>query len=183
MMQQLLAKTGFFPSNQALFKKAVDDIMQNKSTMINPVSAETRLIAYQKLFQQEKGKKLEELLFAKIKTTPGFSALPNGVRYAVSKMGTGIQPKLKDTVILNIITTLPDNTEVENTNKSKQSYMALVSEMVPGLRDILTLMKEGTICRAIVPAAQAYGEAGTASIPPYSAIIYDIALVSVKPAK
>ena len=183
MMQQLLAKTGFFPSNQTLFKKAIDDVIQNKTLMVNPATTQDRLLAYQRTFQLAKGKKLEELLFAKIKTTPGFSFLPNGVSYSVSKVGPGIQPKLKDTVILNIITTLPDGTEVENTNKSKQSFMAITGEMIPGLRDILTLMKEGTICRAIIPAVQAYGETGTASIPPNSAIIYDIALVSVRPAK
>ena len=183
MMQQLLAKTGFFPSNQALFKKAIDDVIQNKTLMVNPASTQDRLLAYQKTFQLAKGKKLEELLFAKIKTTPGFSFLPNGVSFLVSKVGEGRQPLLKDTVVLNVITTLPDGTEIDNTNKTKQSYMAIAGEMVPGLREILIRMKEGTICRAIVPASQAYGEEGTVNIPPNSAVIYDIALVSVKPAK
>ncbi len=183
MMQQLLAKTGFFPSNQVLFKKAVDEMLQNKTSMINPASAEQRLLAYQKKFQLEKGKKLEELLFAKIKTTAGFASLPNGISYSVSKMGTGIQPTLKDTVIMNVIITLPDGTEIDNTSKTKQSYMAVTGETIPGLREMLTRMKEGTICRAIIPAALAYGEVGTVTIPPNSAVIYDIALVSVKPAK
>lgn len=183
MMQQLLAKTGFFPSNQALFKKAVDDMMQNKATMINPATAEQRLLAYQKLFQLEKGKKLEELLFAKAKASPGFQSLPNGVYFQVSNMGTGVQPTVKDTVVMNVIITLPDGTEVENTNKSKQSYMAVTGSTIPGLRDLLILMKQGTICRAIIPSRLAYGEIGTATIPPNSAVILDVALVSVKPAK
>jgi FKBP-type peptidyl-prolyl cis-trans isomerase FklB len=98
-------------------------------------------------------------------------------------VGEGPQPKFTDTVILNVITTLPDGTEIDNTNKTKQSYMTIAGEMVPGLREILVRMKEGTICRVIVPASQAYGEAGTPTIPPNSAVIYDIALVSVRAAK
>ncbi len=183
MMQQMVAKTGFFPSNQPLFKKAVDDMLQNKATMINPASAEQRLLAYLKKYQLERGKKLEELLFAKAKATPGFAALPNGVYYAVSFEGKGIQPALKDTVIMNVIITLPDGTEIENTNKTKQSYFAVTDKTIPGVRDILVKMKEGTICRAIIPAKLAYGEIGTTTIPPNSAVIYDIALVTVKPAK
>ncbi len=184
MMQQLLAKSGLYPSNPTLFKKAIDDVMQNKTLMVNPATTQDRLLAYQRTFQLAKGKKLEELLFAKIKATPGFSTLPNGVAFLVTKVGEGRQPQLKDTVILNVITTLPDGTEIDNTNKTKQSYMTIAGEMVPGLREILIRMKEGTICRAIVPASQAYGEAGTTGgIPPNSAVIYDIALVSVRAAK
>ena len=151
--------------------------------MVNPASTQDRLLAYQKTYQLAKGKKLEEILFTKIKTTPGFSILPSGVMYSLVKDGQGIVPTLNDTVILNVIITLPEGTEIENTNKSKQSYMAITGEMIPGLRDILLRMKEGTICRAFIPASLAYGEQGTSTIPPNSAVIYDIALVSVKKAK
>lgn len=183
MMQQLLAKTGFVVSNPTLFKKAIDDVAANKPLMINPASAEDRLLAYQKLFQQEKGKKLEQLLFAKLKGQNAFTSLPSGVSYAVTTAGNGPVASLKDTVVLNIIGTLPDGTEIENTNKNKLSYMALVSEMMPGLRDVILKLKEGSIARAIIPASQAYGETGTATIPPNSALIYDIALVSVRKMK
>lgn len=183
MMQQLFAKTGFVVNNPTLFKKAIDDVILNKPLMVNPASTQDRLLAYQKTYQLAKGKKLEEILFTKIKTTPGFSILPSGVMYSLVKDGQGIVPTLNDTVILNVIITLPEGTEIENTNKSKQSYMAITGEMIPGLRDILLRMKEGTICRAFIPASLAYGEQGTSTIPPNSAVIYDIALVSVKKAK
>lgn len=183
MMQQLFAKTGFAVTNATMFKKAIDDVIANKKLMVNPASTQDRLLKYQKDFQLAKGKKLEELLFASVKGKAGFSALPSGVVYSLAKAGTGVIPTAKDTVIMNVITTLPDGTVVEDTNKSKTSYMALAGEMIPGLRDILLRMPEGTICRAIVPARLAYGETGTTTIPPSSAIIYDIALVSVKQAK
>lgn len=183
MMQQLFAKTGFAVTNATMFKKAIDDVIANKPLMVNPASTEARLLKYQKDFQLAKGKRLEELLFASVKGKVGFSALPSGVVYSLAKAGTGVIPTAKDTVIMNVITTLPDGTVVEDTNKSKTSYMALASEMVPGLRDVLLRMPEGTICRVLVPSRLAYGETGTTTIPPNSAIIYDIALVSVKQVK
>ncbi len=183
MMQQLLAKTGFIVTNPTMFKKAIDDVAANKKLMVDPASTEERLLAYQRLFQQEKGKKLQELLFAKVKTTPGFSALPSGVYYSLSKMGTGVIPTAKDTVIMNVTTSLPDGTIIEDASKTKQSYMALAGDMIAGLRDVVLRMPEGTVCRAIVPYTLAYGEAGTATIPPNSAVIYDVALVTVRKAK
>ena len=61
--------------------------------------------------------------------------------------------------------------------------MAIAGEMIPGLQEVLFRMEEGSIFRAVIPAARAYGEVGDKNIPPNSAVIYDIALVSVKPGK
>ncbi len=183
MMQQLFAKTGFVINDANLFKKAIDDVIGKKKLMVDPATTEARLLAYQQTYQNEKNARLETMLFDKVKKEKGFMALPSGVYYSVAKAGTGIRPSAKDTVILNVICTLPDGTEIDNFNKTKQSYMSLAGEMIPGLKDVLFRMEEGSIVRAIIPAAQAYGSTGTPTIPAYSAVIYDIALVSVKPAK
>lgn len=184
MMQQLFAKTGFVVNDPVLFTKAINDVLGKKKLMVDPATTQDRLLAYQHTFQLEKGKQLEKLLFDKVKAEKSFTELSGtGVFYSVAKAGTGIHPSAKDTIIVNIICTLPDGTVVDDTNKSKQSYMALTGEMIPGLREILMRVGEGSIFRAILPARTAYGEVGTATIPPNSAVIYDIALVSVRPAK
>jgi FKBP-type peptidyl-prolyl cis-trans isomerase len=183
MMQQLLAKTGFVVTNPTLFKKAIDDVSAGKKLMIDPTGAEKRLLAYQELYRREKGKKLEELLFAQLRTQPNYAKLPSGVMYTMVKTGQGPTPTLKDTVIVNVNSMLPDGTVIDDVNKSKQSYMALTSDMIPGLRDVLQRMPEGSVCRAVLPASQAYGSIGTPTVPPNSAIIYDIALVTVKKVK
>ena len=184
MMQQLLAKTGFVVNDVNLFKKAIDDVMQGKKLMINPVTAESRLLAYQDVYRQRRGRELEEALFAKVKKEPGFITLSSGVAYSVSKAGKGITPTAKDTLVLNVVSTLADGTVVDDVNKSKQSYMTLASEVILGLKEVLLKMQEGAIFRAILPAATAYGSVGVpGSIPPNSALIYDVALVSVRQAK
>lgn len=183
MMQQYFAKSGFAITNPTMFKKAIDDVLANRKLMVKPETTQDRLLAYQRTFQLEKGIRLEKLLIDKVKSEKNFTALPSGVYYMVAKQGSGLRPSPKDTVILNVVCTLPDGTEVDNTNKSKQSYMALAGEMIPGLKEVLYRMEEGAIVRAVIPASMAYGEVGTTNIPPNSAVIYDVALVSVKPAK
>jgi FKBP-type peptidyl-prolyl cis-trans isomerase len=183
MMQQLFAKTGYKIINTTLFKKAIDDILAGRKLMVNPATVEARLAEYQRVFQLEKGRKLEQLLFDKIKSDPKFISLPTGVMYTLIQAGKGPVPALNDTVIININGRLPDGTVLDDVNKSKQSYMALTSDMIPGLRDVIRKMQEGSIVTAVIPASQAYGETGTSAIPPNSALIYDIALVSVKKSK
>lgn len=183
MMQQLLAKTGYVVNDPVLFKKAIDDVLQGKKLMINPVTAESRLLAYQDTYRKVRGLMLETALFEKAKKEPGFTSLPSGVLYSTVQAGKGITPTLQDTVVLNVVSTLPDGTVIDDVNKTKQSYMSLASELIPGLREVLTKMKEGAIFRAILPAATAYGAAGSGAIPPNSALIYDVALVSVRPFK
>jgi FKBP-type peptidyl-prolyl cis-trans isomerase len=181
MMDQL-TKTGFKVNNPIMFKKAIDDMIAGKKPMVDQATAVNNLLAYQAVYQRQRNIQIEALLFSKIKGQ-GFTELPTGVNYSISTPGTGITPAAKDTVIMNVITTLPDGTVVDDTNKSKQSYMAIAGDMIPGLKDVLFRMREGGIARAIIPASQAYGAVGTPSIPPNSAVIYDIALVKVKPAR
>lgn len=183
MMQQFFAKTGFVVNNPALFKKAIDDVLNNKPLMVNPATTQDRLLAYQHTYQVEKGRRLESMLFDKVRADKGYTGLASGVYFSIVNPGTGLKPSPKDTVVLNVICTLPDGTVVDDSNKSKQSYMAIAGEMIPGLKDVLFRVGQGAIFRAILPAATAYGETGTSTIPPNSAVIYDVAVVSVKPAK
>lgn len=180
MMQQYFAKSGFAVTNPTMFKKAIDDVLAGRTLMVKPETTQDRLLAYQETYRKEKGRILEAKLFEKVKKEKGFTALPSGVYYSVVKAGSGPRPSTLDTVTLNVICTLPDGTEVDNSSKTKQSYVAIAGEMIPGLKDVLFRMQEGAIVRAILPASQAYGETGTTNIPPNSALIYDVALVRVK---
>jgi FKBP-type peptidyl-prolyl cis-trans isomerase len=184
MMQQYFAKSGMAVTNPTLFKKAIDDVLAGRKLMVDPATTQDRLISYQREFLLAKGRTLENLLVEKVKKEKGFMELGStGIYYSMVQQGKGSMPAAKDTVILNLITTLPDGTVVDDTNKSKTSYMALAGEMIPGLRELLVRMPEGSVIRAVVPARYAYGEQGNGVIPPNSAVIYDVALVTVKAAK
>ena len=55
MMQQLFAKTGFVVNDPVMFKKAIDDVLGNKKLMVNPATTQDRLLAYQRVYQLQKG--------------------------------------------------------------------------------------------------------------------------------
>ena len=52
------------------------------------------------------------------------------------------------------------------------------------MKEAIQLMPEGSTWRMYIPSALAYGETGIAGlIPIYSAVIFDVELVQVKPAR
>lgn len=188
MMQQLLAKTGFVVNNPTMFKKAIDDVaaMQKdpkKKLMIDPATAESRLLAYQRVYQAERSRRLEQLLFDQARKQPNYTTLQTGVMYSIIKQGQGLTPGLRDTLVLNVNSTLADGTIVDDAARTKQSYLTITSDMIPGLRDVIMRMREGSIAKAIVPSSQAYGSQGSGIVPPNAALIYEIALVTVRPAR
>ena len=79
---------------------------------------------------------LEKMLFDKVKAEKGFTQLPSGVYYSVAKAGKGMSPAPKDTIIINVVCTLPDGTVIDDTNKTKQSYQVIAGEMIPGIQDV-----------------------------------------------
>jgi FKBP-type peptidyl-prolyl cis-trans isomerase FklB len=137
MMQQLLAKTGFIITNPTLFKKAIDDVTGKKKLMVDPATTEARLLAYQRAYQLQKGRRLEQLLFEQARKQPNYNTLSTGVMYSVVRQGQGPVPTLRDTVILNVNSTLADGTVIDDAAKSKQSFMTITSDMIPGLRDVV----------------------------------------------
>ncbi len=53
--------------------------------------------------------------------------------------------------------------------------------MIPGLKEAMQLMPEGSKWRIFVPSALAYGPAGLPNIiPPNTALVFDITLEEVK---
>jgi FKBP-type peptidyl-prolyl cis-trans isomerase len=181
---QWLTKNGFAITNQTLFKRGMDDVMQNKPLSVTDSTIVRRIAAYQLSMQNERNRQLEEQLFAALKGKPGVGALPNGVHYIVVKAGTGIRPTPKDTIVINAIGVFPDGTVFEDTFQKKQAITIATSSLIPGLNDVVQLMPEGSVWRIFVPSALGYGPAGLPNIiPPNSALVFDLTLMTVKVQK
>ena len=181
---QWLGKNGFTITNQTLFKKGMDDVLQNKPLSVTDSTIVKRIATYQLSMQNERNRQLEEQLFTALKGKPGVGVLPDGVHYIVVKAGTGNRPTAKDSVVLNAIGIFPDGTVFEDTFKKKKTITTLTGALIPGLNETVQLMPEGSVWRIFVPSALGYGPAGLPNvIPPNTALVFDITLMEVKANK
>jgi FKBP-type peptidyl-prolyl cis-trans isomerase len=178
---QWLVKNGFAVNNPVLFKRGMDDVLQNKPLSVNDTTIVRRIAAYQLSTQNERSRQMEEQLFSTLKGKPGVGALPDGVHYIVVKMGTGIRPTAKDSIVINAIGIFPDGTVFEDTFQKKKTITTLTGALIPGLNEAIQLMPEGSVWRIFVPSALAYGPAGLSNvIPPDTALVFEITLMEVK---
>ena len=181
---QWLGKNGFAINNPLLFKRGMDDVLQNKPLSVNDTTIVKRIAAYQLSTQNERSRLMEEQLFAALKGKPGVGALPDGIHYIVVKSGTGIRPTSADSIVINAIGIFPDGTVFEDTFQKKKTITTLTSALIPGLNEAIQLMPEGSVWRIFIPSALAYGPAGlTNVIPPNTALVFDITLTEVRSKK
>jgi FKBP-type peptidyl-prolyl cis-trans isomerase len=178
---QWMMKNGFGITNQVLFKRGMDDVLQNKKLALPDTIIAPLVSSYQLSIQSARSRQMEDQLFAALKGKPGVGALPDGVQYIVVKMGSGIRPTAADSVILNAIGMFPDGTVFEDTFQKKRAIRALTGNLIPGLNEAIQLMPEGSVWRIFIPSVLAYGSAGLSNIiPPNTALVFDITLMEVK---
>jgi len=181
---QWMVKNGFGISNQALFKRGMDDVMQSKPLALPDTIIAPKVASYQLTIQTLRARQMEEQLFAALKGKPGVGSLPDGVYYIPVKVGTGARPLASDTVVINAIGIFPDGTVFEDTFQKKQAITIMTSNLIPGLNEAVQLMPEGSVWRVFVPSALAYGPTGRPGvIPPNTALVFDITLMQVRAGK
>jgi FKBP-type peptidyl-prolyl cis-trans isomerase len=181
---QWMVKNGFGITNQVLFKRGIDDVLQNKKLALPDTIIAPLVSSYQLSIQSARSRQMEDQLFAALKGKPGVGALPDGVHYIVVKMGTGIRPSSADSVVINAIGMFPDGTVFEDTYQKKNAIRALTGNLIPGLNETIQLMPEGSVWRIFIPSVLAYGSAGLPNIiPPNTALVFDITLMEVKQIK
>ena len=182
-MGQWLNSGGFLITNQALFSKGLNDVLQRQTRLIPDSIVEPLIIAYQKNTKINRALADEQRFFASLRDRQEVGMLPGGVRYIVVKQGKENHPSATDSLLINISARLLDGTVVEDTYKSQKPFGATTSSFFPALNDALKMMTEGSRWQMFVPSALAYGEKGTATIPPYSALIMEVELVEIRSIK
>ena len=181
---QWMVNNSFTITNQILFKRGMDDVLQNKPRAVVDSTIAPIIAAYQMSTQDARSRQMEEQLFAALKGKPGVGALPDGVHYIVVKMGTGVRPTPADSIVINAIGLFPDGTVFEDTFQKKKEITTLTGNLIPGLNETIQLMPEGSVWRIFIPSVLAYGSAGLPNvIPPNTALVFDITLMEVKHVK
>ena len=106
--------------------------------------------------------------------------LPSGLQYEVLREGSGKKPKATDQVRCHYLGTLIDGTKFDSSYDRGEAAVFPLNQVIKGWTEGLQLMQEGAKYRFFIPYDLAYGERGAgASIPPFSALVFDVELIDV----
>ena len=147
-----------------VLKKAHESAMANRAKEAEPNHAAAAA------FLADNGKKKD------IVTTT------SGLEYKVLTPGSGDPPKPGDIVTVNYRGTLLNGTEFDSSAKHVGPAQFPSNQVIPGWQEALTLMKPGAKYQLFIPPKLAYDLESPPSIPPGSMLIFDVELVSIKPA-
>jgi FKBP-type peptidyl-prolyl cis-trans isomerase len=129
----------------------------------------------------EKTKKEGEAFLAENKSKEGVVTLPSGLQYKILKAGDGKKPTIDDTVVCHYRGTLVNGTEFDSSYKRNQPATFAVKGVIKGWTEALQLMPVGSKWQLFIPSALGYGERGATSlIPPNSALIFEVELISIQ---
>ena len=125
-------------------------------------------------------KKKNEAFIAKIAKTAGVKALPGGVYYKEIKAGNGATPKATQVCEVSYEGRLIDGKVFDSSQDKTVKFPA--NQVIKGWTIALTNMKVGSEWEVYIPWNLAYGDQEQGPIPPYSALVFKINLVSVTDA-
>ena len=128
----------------------------------------------------EEIKKEGEEFLKKNKDIAGVTVLQSGLQYKILTEGTGASPKSTDSVTVHYKGTFINGNEFDSSYKRNSPATFKLNQVIKGWTEGVQLMKEGGKIALYIPYNLAYGENGAGSaIPPYSAMIFEVELLSV----
>ncbi len=176
--------------NSDAFVAGMRDAMSGKEPALNEQQVREVMQQFEKEMndkQQAAGQKNAtdgQKFLADNKGKPDVKTTASGLQYKVVKEGNGATPKATDTVVVNYRGTLLDGTEFDSSYKRGQPASFPVNQVIKGWTEALQLMKAGSKYQLFIPAELAYGARGAGGdIGPNSALIFDVELLSIKPAE
>lgn len=164
---------------EILLKGATDAIDGNKP-LVKSSERKKALKAIKEGRAQENLEKAQAFL-AENGKKEGVVTLPSGLQYKEIKAGEGKSPAATDSVTVQYRGRLLDGTEFDSSYKRGKPSSFQVKRVIKGWSEALQLMKEGAKWELTIPPELAYGKRGHGkTIPPNSALIFEVELISVK---
>jgi FKBP-type peptidyl-prolyl cis-trans isomerase FklB len=169
--------------NGAVLGKAVTDVLESKTTLIDNNNSNTLLNSYMTRIQSEKSKQNREAgekFLAENKKKAGIITTESGLQYEVLVPGNGVSPAAVDTVTCHYRGTFIDGKGFDNSYDRGQPISFPLTGVIKGWTEGLQLMKIGAKYKFYVPYQLGYGEYDYMSIPGGSVLIFEVELIDVK---
>ena len=165
------------------FAQAVGDVLSGNPTTLSDTEAQQLVTRFLQEKENEKGKEVREAGEAFLATNAkkeGITVLPSGLQYTVINEGSGRKPKATDSVKCHYEGFLTDGTLFDSSLQRGEPAVFGLQQVIAGWTEGLQLMQEGAKYRFFIPYKLGYGESGAGqSIPPYSALVFDVELIKV----
>ncbi|CAM4422973.1 FKBP-type peptidyl-prolyl cis-trans isomerase [Pedobacter westerhofensis] len=105
--------------------------------------------------------------------------LPSGIQYSILKQGNGVHINRDSRILINYTGTQVNGKIFDSSLEHGRPIEIVVSNLIPGLQEALSLMSVGQRNIISIPAQLAYGKhTAQGKIPPNSTLIFDVEIVS-----
>ena len=163
----------------ALLKGAQDGLSGGKP-LVSTLQRQAALKQIRELRAQANLEKSQAFLAANAEKD-GVQTLPSGLQYKELRAGEGKSPGPDASVVVNYRGSLIDATEFDSSYERGKPAAFQVKKVIKGWREALPLMKEGAKWELFIPPELAYGKRGRPkTIPPNSALVFEVELLEVK---
>jgi len=146
--------------------------------------------AYETIQKRQKGKsaetdsKREDLAKQFLEANAareGVTTTDSGLQYEVLEAGSGAKPTAQSTVLTHYHGTLIDGTVFDSSVERGEPAEFGVTQVIPAWTEALLMMSVGDKWRIACPPVLAYGAQGAGdSIPPNTALVFEIHLIEIK---
>ncbi len=113
----------------------------------------------------------------------GVVTTDSGLQYQVLTAAEGDKPSAEDTVTVHYEGRLLNGEVFDSSLTRGQPATFPLNRVIAGWTEGVQLMPVGSKFQFTIPAELAYGEQGAGSIPPHSALVFDVELLSIEKAE
>lgn len=172
----------------------IKDALLNRKPMLTQQEIQMTMEAFRKEMTAKMKKKKEseaglnlvqgKQFLEKNGKKEGIITTASGLQYEIIKKGSGVKPKLTDTVVCHYTGTLLDGKVFDSSYKRNAPASFPVNGVIKGWTEALQLMNTGAKWKLYIPSNLAYGDRGAGSaIGPGATLIFEIELLEVKASK
>ncbi len=182
--------------NVALVEKGIQDVLDSTDLVIPETEVQAIIQEYFMSKQVEKQAKMQEEMKKRQEDSQGNIAkgeeflsenakkegvqvTESGLQYEIIEEGNGETPLASDVVKVHYHGTLLDGTVFDSSVDRGEPIEFPVNGVIKGWQEALQLMPVGSKFKVYIPQELAYGAQGAGTIPPYSALIFDIELIDI----
>ena len=118
------------------------------------------------------------------KLTEGMKETESGLKYIISKKGSGPNAKKDDLLSVHYSLQLVDGSEIDSsfTRGAPIEFTCGVGQVIKGWDEAMQLLNKGSKARLVIPSELGYGSvgAGNGVIPPNATLIFEVELIDAK---